>query len=90
MFVSLSLHICVKAVHGCIAVDGCAFGVVVLGQNAAMTVGPPIAGMLRDTTGDYWAVLVMWASVAFVGAMLAIGLWYDDTRSGEKLERPVV
>ena len=40
----------------CATADGCAFGVVVLGQNAAMTVGPPIAGMLRDTSGDYGAV----------------------------------
>ena len=60
-----------------------------LGQNAAMTVGPPIAGILRDTTGDYGAVLVMWASVAFVGALLATGLLYDDGRGGGgKLERP--
>ena len=59
-----------------------------LGQNAAMTVGPPIAGMLRDTTGDYGAVLVMWASVAFVGTLLATGLRYNGGRDGGNLERP--
>ena len=32
---------------------GFAFGLIVLGQNLLMTLGPPLAGMLRDSFGPF-------------------------------------
>ena len=67
---------------------GCAFGIIVMGQNLAMTVGPPTAGAIRDTTG-MGAVMVAWASMMGIAACAGWWLRHDDrsARGAWRLER---
>ena len=69
---------------------GCAFGVIVLGQNIAMTVGPPTSGFLRDSSGNYEPVMWAWSFMTGLGLVSALVLRWDDQRTGGKLERAAV
>jgi MFS-type transporter involved in bile tolerance (Atg22 family) len=70
---------------------GFAFGLVVLAQNLAMTLGPPVSGALRDATGGYGAGMVLWAGVMVVATLAALVLRWDDRRRGSnRLERPAI
>ena len=43
-------------------VAGRVFGLVVLVQNLAMAIGPPLSGLVRDYAGDYRPVLSLWCA----------------------------
>ena len=69
------------------ALAGRAVGLVVLAQNTAMAAGPPLSGVLRDWTGTYRPVLVLWCGGLCASMLAAAAVLYRDRRThGQPLE----
>ena len=58
-------------------------------ENVAMTLGPPLSGMLRDSAGNYGPVMVGWVVMTALGTVCSLFLrWDDRSRRDRRLERP--
>jgi MFS family permease len=72
---------------------GTAFGLTTMIQNIGLALFPWLNGMLRDTTRDYTASMVMFSLLGIVGLIFALLLKRADGREGghlERAERPVI
>ncbi len=67
---------------------GTAFGLLTAIQNVGLMTFPWVSGYLIDTTKDYTATQVMFASLGLVGLLFALLLLRADRRAGGVLERP--
>ncbi len=65
---------------------GTAFGMMNTLQNVGLAIFPWVNGGLREASGGYAASMVMFATLAVVGAVLAWMLLIQDRRNGRVLE----
>ena len=68
---------------------GTAFGLMTAIQNVGLALFPFLNGLLRDSTSDYTASMLMFASLGVVGLVFAFLLKRADKREGGKLENEV-
>jgi MFS family permease len=66
---------------------GTAFGLTTMIQNIGLALFPWLNGMLRDTTQEYTASMVMFSLLGIVGLTFALLLKRADGREGGHLER---
>jgi len=69
---------------------GTAFGLITAVQNVGLMTFPKASGYLIDTTKDYAATQVMFATLGVAGLVFAFLLLRADRRAGGVLERPHV
>ena len=67
---------------------GTAFGLITMVQNVGLAVFPALNGMLRDTTNDYTASMIMFAGLGVLGLIFSVLLKRADRRAGNMLEAP--
>jgi MFS family permease len=65
---------------------GTAFGLTTMIQNIGLALFPWLNGLLRDTTKDYMASMIMFSMLGIVGLTFAILLKRADAREGNHLE----
>ena len=68
---------------------GTAFGLMTAIQNVGLALFPFLNGLLRDSTNDYTASMLMFASLGVFGLVFALLLKRADKREGGKLENEV-
>ena len=68
---------------------GTAFGLMTAIQNVGLALFPFLNGLLRDSTSDYTASMLMFASLGVFGLVFALLLKRADKREGGKLENEV-
>jgi MFS family permease len=66
---------------------GTAFGLTTMIQNIGLALFPWLNGLLRDTTKDYTASMLMFSGLGIVGLVFALLLKRSDAREGYRLER---
>jgi MFS family permease len=67
---------------------GTAFGLITAVQNVGLMTFPKVSGYLIDTTKDYAATQVMFATLGVAGLVFAFLLLRADRRAGGVLEAP--
>jgi MFS-type transporter involved in bile tolerance (Atg22 family) len=65
---------------------GTAFGLCTMVQNVGLALFPWLNGLLRDTTEDYAASMLMFSLLGVAGFVFALLLRRADAREGGKLE----
>jgi MFS family permease len=66
---------------------GTAFGLTTMIQNIGLALFPWLNGLLRDTTKDYTASMIMFSMLGIVGLTFAVLLKKADGREGNHLEK---
>ncbi len=66
---------------------GTAFGLTTMIQNIGLALFPWLNGLLRDTTQNYTASMVMFSTLGLFGLTFAILLKRADAREGDHLEK---
>ena len=65
---------------------GTAFGLTTTIQNFGLALFPWLNGLLRDSTQNYTASMIMFSTLGVIGLIFAILLLRADKREGNKLE----
>lgn len=66
---------------------GTAFGLTTMIQNIGLALFPWLNGLLRDTTQDYTASMIMFSTLGIFGLVFAVLLKRADGREGNHLEK---
>ncbi len=68
---------------------GTAYGVIAMVQNIGLFAFPLLAGILRDSSGNYYSTMLMFSGCAVVGLLFAIWLKSIEMKQGSYLDRRV-
>ncbi len=66
---------------------GTAYGVIAMVQNIGLFAFPLLAGILRDSSGNYYSTMLMFSGCAVVGLLFAIWLKAIEMKQGSYLDR---
>lgn len=66
---------------------GTAYGVIAMVQNIGLFTFPLLAGLLRDSSGNYYSTMVMFSCCALAGLVFAVWLKFIEMRGGSYLDR---
>jgi MFS family permease len=66
---------------------GTAYGVIAMVQNIGLFAFPLLAGLLRDSSGNYYSSMLMFTGLAVAGLFLAIWLKAIELKQGSYLDR---